>query len=432
MRYPFCVVIFLFVLGCAINPVTGEKEFVLVSEERELEMGAHYFGPIVQSFDGVYPDEKANQYIQSLGEKIASISHRPGLRYEFKIVNSPIVNAFALPGGKICVTRGLLSHMDREDQLVAVLGHELGHVTARHQVRAMSRQMLIGTLFNLGAIAMEVGQVQNRDAFLTLGAIGLQAGLAKYSRDQESQADELGMQYLMKLHHDPHGAIEVFEVFQKLQQSEPSTIDLLFSSHPQSKDRIANMKVLISTTYALELQGKHFPSSSTLFQQMKARIKKWKPYYEAHDEGVKAGSEGLWNTALEKFKYAVQGRPEEAVFQTHLAYAYSKKHDEASAVEHFQKAMALYPQFFKPKYFMGMMMYEYKKPQEAIRYLLQADEIIPGIPLLRLVLGESFEQTGNIQRAIDYYVYVYQNDSKGRAGKVAAQHLYRLGYFGNK
>src|SRR3989338_2073503 len=175
---------------CATNPVTGEAELAFISEEQEISMGKQYYGPTIQSFDGIYPDQGAQKYINDVGQKLAHLGHRPNLNYEFKIVNTSQVNAFALPGGKICITRGLLTQMNHESQLAAVLGHEIGHVTARHAVRAMSRQMIWGGLFNFGAIVLETKNVENRQAMLALGSVGLQAGLAKYGWDQVIENDE--------------------------------------------------------------------------------------------------------------------------------------------------------------------------------------------------------------------------------------------------
>ena len=419
---------FLFFLTtCVTNPVTGEAELSLVSESQEIAMGKQYYEPTVQSFDGLYPDPSAQAYVDRLGQKLSEVSHRPGLDYEFKIVNTSMVNAFALPGGKICVTRGLLTHFDKESQLVAVLGHEIGHVTAKHAVRQMSRQMLLGTLFNVGAIALDTQQTPYKDAFLTLGAIGIQAGLARYSRDQETESDELGLNYMTKLNYDPQGAVDVFQVFQKLQEHEPSSIDLLFASHPQSKDREAHAKALIATEYVLASQKKDKIMNSDEFKKLSKKLKQEKPYYEAHDQGLKAASERLWNKAIGHFQTAVKSKPDEALFHTHLGFAYAKIKDFNQSDQHLKKAIQLYPQFFKPRYFLGVSNYDRQHYIDAIRYLTEADQILPGSPQLRLIFGESFEGAGNVRQAVQYYKYVYQVDSKGRFGQIAAHHLVRLG-----
>ena len=262
--------LFLFSLSqCAVNPVTGRSELSLISESQEIEMGKQYYGPTIQSFDGLYLDDEAETYVSDVGQNLARLSHRPHLDYEFKVVNSSQVNAFALPGGKICITRGLLTHMDHESQLAAVLGHEIGHVTAKHGVRAMSRQLLLGGLLSLGAAALDYKGVQGRDAMMTAGLVGLQAVLAKYSRDQESQSDELGLQYMTKANYNPTGAVQLFELFEKLQTREPSFVEKMFASHPQSTDRKERAKHLIDLKYAQYSQGR---ITSVGFQNLSKKV----------------------------------------------------------------------------------------------------------------------------------------------------------------
>ena len=131
-----------FVISCSVNPVTGERDFVLMSEEAELEMGRSYNSQILQS-QSVYEDSQIQNYVQSIGESLAKTSHRSNLIYRFTVLDSPEVNAFALPGGYIFINRGLMAYLSTEEELAAVLGHEIGHVTARHSVSQISQAQLL-------------------------------------------------------------------------------------------------------------------------------------------------------------------------------------------------------------------------------------------------------------------------------------------------
>jgi len=417
---------------CATNPVTGEAELAFISEEQEISMGKQYYGPTIQSFDGIYPDQGAQKYINDVGQKLAHLGHRPNLNYEFKIVNTSQVNAFALPGGKICITRGLLTQMNHESQLAAVLGHEIGHVTARHAVRAMSRQMIWGGLFNLGAIALETKNVENRQAMLALGSVGLQAGLAKYGRDQEIQSDELGMSYMTRAHYDPKGALETFELLQKLQTREASFIDAMFASHPPSQERVANAKALISTEYALVAKRPDNIQTTKQFKKLSEKLKREEPFYKEHDEGIKVANEGRWNDAITHFQKALKGKPNEALFHADIGYVYMMRKEFETSKTHLRKAIQAYPDFFKPSFFLGYLKYQTKDYAGAKTDLLKADQIIPGVPQLRLILGESYEQSGDVHTAVEYYKYVYQADPEGEVGRVAARHLLRLGVLRKK
>src|SRR5512139_888933 len=141
--------------ACAVNPVTRRSELSLMSESQEVQMGAESYPLYTQMSDGLFQDEALQAYVQSVGERLARGSHRPDLDYRFNVVNSSEINAYALPGGKISITRGLLSKMKNEAELAAVLGHEIGHVTARHAAAGYTRQVLAGVVTGLGAVVLQ-------------------------------------------------------------------------------------------------------------------------------------------------------------------------------------------------------------------------------------------------------------------------------------
>src|SRR5688500_6955190 len=172
--------------GCATNPATGEREISLIGEGQEVQMGQESDPQIVASM-GLYQDEAVQQYVNQLGQRLAAASERPDLPWTFRVIDDPTVNAFAVPGGFIYITRGLMAHMTSEAQLVGVLGHEIGHVTARHSVSQMSRQQLAQLGLGIGMIlSPQLAQLGD------LAGAGLQVLFLKYSRDNENEADELG------------------------------------------------------------------------------------------------------------------------------------------------------------------------------------------------------------------------------------------------
>ena len=138
--------------ACAVNPATGKRELMLVSEGQEIQMGAQYDSQVVQSI-GVYPDPALHTYVADLGRKLAATSERPNLAWTFRVVDDPSVNAFAIPGGHVYITRGILAHMTSEAELATVMGHEIGHVTARHTAQQMTQQQLAGLGLAIGSIA---------------------------------------------------------------------------------------------------------------------------------------------------------------------------------------------------------------------------------------------------------------------------------------
>jgi predicted Zn-dependent protease len=174
------------VAACATNPATGKKELILVSEDQEVQMGQAEAKRTISQL-GAYADSELQNYVSSIGKKLAAVSERPQLPWTFTIVDDPQVNAFALPGGPIFITRGILAHMGSEAELAGVLGHEIGHVTARHSASQMSRAQL-------AQIGLGLGTVLRPDLaqFAGLASTGLQVLFLKYSRDDESEADMLG------------------------------------------------------------------------------------------------------------------------------------------------------------------------------------------------------------------------------------------------
>ena len=201
--------------GCARNPATGQLELSLVSEGQEVALGKQS-DVAVQSEYGVYKDAGLAAYVDSVGQALAKRSERPDLEWHFRVLDSPVVNAFALPGGYIYVTRGLLSVMNSEAQLAAVIGHEIGHVTARHGARQLTRA-------TLGQVGLAVGGILSKDIarYGSLAAQGLTLLFLKYSRDDENQADELGVRYATRANWDPREMPETFATLKAVSERGP-------------------------------------------------------------------------------------------------------------------------------------------------------------------------------------------------------------------
>ena len=225
-------VILLVTDGCAINPVTGKKQVVLMSEAQEIGMGQQS-DPEITAFFGVYEDPELQQFITEKGLEMAAVSHRPKLDYHFKVVDSPIINAFAVPGGYVYFTRGIMAHFNNEAEFAGVLGHEIGHVTARHSV-IQQRNQIIG---QLGMIAGMVFIPELADFAEPLSQ-GMQLALLSFGRDAERQSDELGVEYSSRIGYD---AAEMAGFFNTLERQGAkqgaSEIPEFLSTHPSPGER---------------------------------------------------------------------------------------------------------------------------------------------------------------------------------------------------
>lgn len=228
--------------ACSTNPATGKSQLALVSEEQEIAMGREADQEIQQQL-GLYPDEKLQAYVNGVGQKLAAASERPNLPWTFRVVDDPIVNAFALPGGKIYVTRGLLTHLTSEAELASVIGHEIGHVTARHSVEQMSKAQLA----QIGLIAGMVVQPELAQQYGQLAQAGLQLLFLKYGRDDERQADDLGLRYMDKQRYDPREMPGVFQTLQRVSQQQGSgRVPGWLATHPSEAERIQTITAKVA------------------------------------------------------------------------------------------------------------------------------------------------------------------------------------------
>ena len=235
----------LVVGSCATNPATGKKQLMLVSESQEASMGLE----ADQQFHGLYgdfEDRSVQAYVESVARPLAAVSERPGLPWTFRVVDDPQVNAFALPGGYVYVTRGILAHMNSEAELAGVLGHEIGHVTARHSASAQSKQML-------GMAGLGVGMILSPTLRQGGDALAQAFGLVflKFGRDQESQADQLGLRYIVRKDYQPEGMLDVFRMLDGVTNSSGGDrLPNWLSTHPAPGNRLADMKREIEAQHA--------------------------------------------------------------------------------------------------------------------------------------------------------------------------------------
>lgn len=217
---------------CARNPVTGKRQVVLMSEEQEIAMGKEADPQIIAQF-GLYEDSSLQRFIREKGKQMAAVSHRPNLDYQFRILNSDVVNAFAVPGGYVYFTRGIMAYFNNEAEFAGVLGHEIGHVAARHSVQ-QQRNQLLGQLGIIAGIIINPDLAQFADA----ASQGLGLLLLKYGRDAERQSDELGVEYSSKIGYDAHQMAHFFTTLQRQgEASGAAELPTFLSTHPDPGER---------------------------------------------------------------------------------------------------------------------------------------------------------------------------------------------------
>ncbi|MCU7934361.1 MAG: M48 family metalloprotease [Candidatus Thiodiazotropha sp. (ex Dulcina madagascariensis)] len=395
--------------GCAVNPVTGENQLSLISEAQELEIGKKNFAPLRQSQGGDYVvDTQLTAYVSKVGQKLAAVSDRK-LPYEFKVLNSSVPNAWALPGGKISLNRGLLTELKSEAELAAVLGHEITHAAAKHTASSMSRGMLIQ-----GAVMAAVVGTQGKDyaQLASLGAgVGAQLVTQKYGRDAERESDFYGMKYMSKAGYDPQGAVDLQRTFVRLsEEKNQDWLSGLFASHPPSQERVENN---IKTAASL-LQGGI--RGEKRFKARTAHIKRTKPAYEAYDEGRKAFQKGDLSKARTLVDKAIRLEPREGHFHALLGDIEEKNKRHKTAKRHYDKAIELNDNFFYYYLKRGQVNEHLNASAAAKRDLEKSIQLLPTANAYH-ALGNIAQREGNLNAAKSYYKKAASN--KSAEGKAA-------------
>ncbi len=411
------IVLSSIVIACGTNPVTKKKEFQFVSQDKEIAIGKQNYSPARQSQGGDYViDPALTAYVQGIGKRLAAVSDRPELPYEFVVINHSVPNAWAMPGGKIAFNRGLLYELNSEAELAAVMGHEIVHAAARHGAKSMER----GIFLQGAMIAVGIG-AQNTDYgnLIVRGSqLGAQLVSSKYGRDAETESDLYGMQYMKKTGYNPAAAVTLQETFVRLSADQKSDfISGLFASHPPSPARVAANKVTLAKIGASGEMGVE------TYKKIVGRLKATQPAYKAYDEGVAALKKGDTAAATKLAQKAIAGEPREARFQELLGdIAFTQKNSQ-KALAYYKKAINMQPDYFKPHIQSGIALFNMGKKAEAEPYLKRANELLPTAPGHAL-LSEIAEGHGKTDLALQHYQVAASSNSE--IGKQANERAVRL------
>lgn len=406
----------LLLFGCAVNPVTGKSELALVPESTELSLGADQYGPSRQMQGGDYTTEPAiTAYVSRVGQRLAAVSDRK-LPYEFKVINDSTPNAWALPGGKIAIHRGLLTELNNEAELAAVLGHEIVHAAARHGAKGMERGLLMqGAVLAVGMASRnsEYGQMAVGGASIAAGLIG-----HKYSRDAERESDYYGMQYMAQAGYDPRAAVNLQETFVRLAEGRNQDwLSGLFSSHPPSLERVAANR---QTAQELPAGGE---IGRERYRQAIAPLLAAQDAYQAYDDGRKALAEGRTDTALALAEKALAQVPEEALFHSLRGDVRFKQDRYQDAITNYDRALQRNPDYFHYYLQRGLAREELGELDAAYADLDQSIKRLPTAAALN-TMGKIALVRGDTAQAKQYFAAAAASNTE--PGKAAAAALVRL------
>ncbi len=411
--------------GCAANPVTGKSQLMLVSEDEEIQLDKKN-SPYQFSADyGTVRDPLLADYLEQTGKNVASKTHRPQMPYDFKVVNATYVNAYAFPGGSIAATRGILLTLQNEAELAALLGHELGHVNARHTAEQMSKgQLTQGVVGGLAAIAGTQGRLYGQIAS-QIGMIGAGALLASYSRENEHEADKLGLEYMVKAGYGSKGFIGLMDILNNMNKHKSSTMELLFATHPMSSERyrIAVERVQASYKYAADK-----PLYRERYMDHTANLRRIEPAIKKLQAGERAMAKKQYPEAEKLYDEALKQAPNDYAGLAMMAKCQLVQKKYAAARQYADRAKKAYPEEAQGYHLAGIAKIKENKFESALADFDSFDKLLPGNAGIVFLKGVSFEGMQKKELAAQQYYNYLQIVRQGDSAKHAYKRLVDWGY----
>ena len=422
MRWLLAAITAAFAVACSVNPVTGEREFRIYGADWEQQVGGQMYAPLKQSQGGDFTlDPELTRYVQGVGNRLAEQAQRKdAFDFEFSVLNDSSPNAWALPGGKIVVNRGLLTELDSEAELAAVLAHEIVHADAGHGARQQSTGMLaqIGAVPSMVVLSSKVENESARQIAMLVPTVGAQLIMQRYGRDAERESDEYGIRYMAEAGYDPQGAVQLQETFVELSKDRRDDwLSGLFASHPPSRERVENNR---KTAAELPTGGE---MGRERYQQMIAYVERVKPAYEAYDEAGKALSEKNLDLAQEKLDRALAVEPREALFMAMQGDILVQQDRSKAALTWYDRAIRANEALFYPHLRKGQAAYKQGQGGAARRSLERSLELLPTAEA-HYLLGRLDLDAGSRTAALEHFRTAAQSQSD--SGKRAQAELVRL------
>lgn len=411
--------------GCATDPVTGESVLVGMSEAQEInvdrQQSPHQFsadyGPV--QADGV------NRYLSGVGEDMAGVSHRPDMPYSFRAVNANHVNAYAFPGGSIGVTRGMLVEAENEAELAGLLGHEVGHVTARHAAEQAGKTMVAQAAVAGGAVYASTRDPALGNVVAGLGSLGAGALLAHYSRDNERESDALGMEYMTRAGHNPDGMTGLMDVLQSKSRDRPSAMELMFSTHPPSEERYQTARRRAAEQYA---RYRDAPLHRDRFMDETASVHRIKPSILEQQKGEREMARKSYGAAEALFRSAVDMTPDDYTGNVLLGKSLLAQEKPREARRFFQRATRVYPGEAQARHLSGITALATGDFEGAYEQFDRYEQLLPGNPNTIFLKGYALESMDQTRAAAEQYYRYLRQVNQGRAAEYSHQRLQSWGY----
>ncbi len=409
--------------GCAPSPIDGKTILVGMSEAQERaidkEVAPHQFSRDM----GAVQEGAVNRYVSGVGEHMHRLTHRPDMPYSYRVLNANHLNAYTFPGGAMGISRGLLVELEDEAELSALLGHELGHVNARHAAQRQGQ----GLLAQVAVIGLSVATGDSQWGGLTgiAGQIGASALLSSYSRDDEREADALGQEYMVRAGYPADGMTRLHGILVREAKEQPSLLETMFSSHPMSVERQATARQLAESRYAASLKA---GPQRERFMDSTAPLRAIKPAIDACKLGETAMSRRRLPEAEERFEQAVRLSSQDYPANLLLARCLAAQGKHAEAQRYAEAARAIYPQEAQAHKLAGSLKLAQRDPAGAFAAFDRFDRLLPGDPGIAFLKGASLEAAGQRPAAAEHYRRFLQAGGQGEAANHARTQLKAWGF----
>ncbi|HNQ03073.1 MAG TPA: M48 family metalloprotease [Thiobacillaceae bacterium] len=408
--------------GCAVDPVTGRKTLVGLSEEQEVSLDKQQSPQQFSADLGAVQDPGLNRYVQEVGNGLWSISHRPRMPYSARVLNANYVNAYTFPGGSMGITRGIMLDMQSEDELAALMGHEIGHVNARHSAERAGKEMLANLGLAVASVAVaatESGQ-QYLPLLQPLGQIGASALLAKYSRDNEREADSLGMDYMVNGGYSPEGMVSLMGLLRSGAQQKPGLLETMFSSHPMSEERYQTARQKAQSQYAGE-RGRS--PRRQRYMDNTSGLRRIQPTVEACQKGEALMARKQLPQAQDRFAEALRHARDDYAANVLMAKALMAQKKVREADAYLALARNIYPGEAQAVHLSGLGKLALRQPEAALADFQAYERLLPGNPATLFLMGAASENMGQRREAAHYYYRYLQTGAQGNEAQFAVNRL---------
>ena len=409
--------------GCAASPVGSGSILVGMSEEEEKRVDQKVAPQQFSQDLGPVQDDAVNRYLTSVGQRLDGTVHRPQMPYSYRVLNANYVNAYTFPGGAMGVTRGIMVDLQNEAELAGLLGHELGHVNARHAAQRQGQAMVAQVAV---AGASIVASATEWGGLVSIGSqLGASALLSSYSRDNEREADALGQEYMVRAGYPASGMVGLQQLLVDQQKESPGMLQTMFSTHPMSRERRDTAQRLAQEKYAASNAR---DAGRERFMDSTASLRRIKPTIAACQNGEVAMAAKQYPKAEEQFKSALNKTPRDYAANLLMAQCLDAQGKGRQALGYAESAKKIYPQEAQAHKLAGVLALGLKDPGAAYASLDSYDRLLPGDAGVTFLKGVSLEGMGKRQEAAQQYAAYLRNNRQGKAAEYSYSRLRGWGY----